>query len=206
MAARMATATSTASTKLRLPGLWCLALSLISLLALATSAFATEPLKPVLPPQNAIAVGGVGELRDDVYSADLKWSVELAPYNCLSFYTDMSYRFVSYEWQTMLHDQIHELVNLRVNGLNESYVGMKFFPLDSGGLFLFGNPYALIGSLLTIPVMLYAFGFFEKERSYGEKLGAVAMAMTAFVLSLFLLDFIFRLMQDFTYVQTYQVR
>ncbi len=83
---------------------------------------------------------------------------------------------------------------------------MKVFPLDSGGLFLFGNPYALIGSLLAIPVMLYAFGFFEKERSYGEKLGAVAMAMTAFALSLFLLDFIFRLMQDFTYVQTYQVR
>ena len=82
---------------------------------------------------------------------------------------------------------------------------MKFFPLDSG-LFLFGSPYALIGSLLTIPVMLYAFGFFEKERSFGEKLGAAAMALTAFVLSLFLLDFIFRLMQDFTYVQTYQVR
>ena len=106
----------------------------ISLLVWAAPAFATEPLKPVLPPQSAIAVGGVGELRDDVYSADLKWSVEVAPCNCLSFYTDMSYRFVSYEWQVMLHDQIHEMVNLQVNGLNESYVGMKFFPLDFFGL------------------------------------------------------------------------
>ena len=127
MVARMGTATSTVSTRfIRVRGVLRLALVL---LALSVSAFATEPLKPVLPPLNAIMVGGVGELRDDVYSADLKWSVELAPCNCLSFYTDMSYRFVSYEWQTMLHDQIHEMVNLQVNGLNESFVGMKFFPI-----------------------------------------------------------------------------
>ena len=75
MAIRMVTATSTASTKLRSPGIMCLALTL---LALVVPAFATEPLKPVLPPENAIVVGGVGELRDDVYSADLKWSVEVA--------------------------------------------------------------------------------------------------------------------------------
>ena len=104
------------------------------LVAFAVPALATEPLKPVLPPQNAIAIGGVGELRDDVYSADLKWSVELAPCNGLSFYTDMSYRFISYEWQVMLHDQIHEMVNLQVNGLNESFVGMKFFPIPYFGL------------------------------------------------------------------------
>ena len=108
----MVTATNTASTRARF---CCLILLLVAV------AFATESLKPTLPPENSIALAGVGELRDDVYSADLKWSVEVAPCNCLSFYADMSYRFVSYEWQAMLHDQIHEMVNLQVNGLNESF-------------------------------------------------------------------------------------
>lgn len=137
MAARMDTATSTESTSLfvalRAAGI-NLRLVPFFIVTFIVSVFATEPLKPVLPPQNAIALSGVGELRDDVYSADLKWSVEVAPCNCLSFYTDMSYRFISYEWQTMLHDQIHEMVNLQVNGLNESFVGMKFFPIQYFGL------------------------------------------------------------------------
>lgn len=99
-----------------------------------TSAFATEPLRPVLPPQTGITVSGLGELRDDVYSADLGWNVELAPCKCFSVYTDMSYRFVSYYWDTMWHDQRHEAMNMQVNGLNESFVGAKFFPLDYLGL------------------------------------------------------------------------
>ena len=90
----MGTVISTASTKHLLPGLWGRAFLL--LVILSVSVFATEPLKPILPPQNAIALGGVGELRDDVYSADLKWSVEVAPCNCLSFYTDMSYRMAGH--------------------------------------------------------------------------------------------------------------
>ena len=125
MATRMVTATNTASTKVRF---CCLILSLVA------AAFATEPLKPVLPPENSIALAGVGELRDDVYSADLKWSAEVAPCNCLSFYTDMSYRFFSREWQITYHGHLHQKVDLKVNGLNESFVGMKFFPIRYFGL------------------------------------------------------------------------
>ena len=102
--------------------------------ALIWQAGATEVLRPVLPPRNAIEVGAFGELRDDVYSADLGWSVEVAPCSCFSFYADMSYRFVSYQWETMWHDQLHEYVNLQVNGLNESYVGAKYFPFDFFGV------------------------------------------------------------------------
>ena len=97
---------------------------------------ATEVLRPVLPPRNAIEVGGTAELRDDVYSFDAGWSVEVAPCSCFSFYADMSYRFVSYQWETMWHDQLHEYVNLQVNGLNESYVGAKYFPVDFFGVAL----------------------------------------------------------------------
>lgn len=95
---------------------------------------ATEPLRPLYAPQTSIKFGAVAELRDDVYSADLGWSVELAFCKCLSIYTDMSYRLVSIEFDTMLHDQIHEMVNLQVNGLNESFVGAKIMPIDNAGV------------------------------------------------------------------------
>ena len=109
-------------------------LSILFLFALFAAANATEPLRPVLPPRTAIGLGGIGELRDDVYSADLGWSVEVATCECFSLYTDLSYRFVSYQWETMWHDQLHEYVNLQVNGLNESFVGAKFFPVDFAGV------------------------------------------------------------------------
>lgn len=104
------------------------------LLILAGFSFGTEPLKPLLPPENSIGLAGVAELRDDVYSADLKWSAEVAPCDCFGVYVDMSYRFVSYEFDTKLHNQIHEMLNLQVNGLNESFVGMKFFPIPYFGV------------------------------------------------------------------------
>lgn len=106
----------------------------VATLALWSAAFCTEPLKPLLPPENTLYMAGVAELRDDVYSADLKWSAELAPCNCFSVYTDMSYRFISYQYELTFHDQLHEYVNLQVNGLNESFVGMKFFPFPFFGI------------------------------------------------------------------------
>ena len=96
---------------------------------LAASAFATEPLRPALPPQTTVGVGAIAELRDDVYSGDIGWNVEIATCDCFSLYTDLSYRLVSYEWDTMWHGQRHEAVNLQVNGMNESFVGVKFFPM-----------------------------------------------------------------------------
>lgn len=107
-------------------------LTVVALMAL--SVFATEALKPVAPPQSYIAVGGVAELRDDVYSGDLGWTIEVAPCNCFSVYTDMSYRFLSYEWDTGWSDENHDPVNLHVNGLNESFVGMKIFPIQYFGV------------------------------------------------------------------------
>lgn len=104
------------------------------ILLLCAFCFATEPLKPVYGPQTSVALGALAELRDDVYSADIYWGIELAPCKCFSIYTDMSYRLVSIEFDTMLHDQIHEALNLQVNGLNESFLGAKFFPLDYAGV------------------------------------------------------------------------
>lgn len=97
-------------------------------------ALARESISVVRGPESFVSIGGMAELRDDVYSADLNVSGEYAPCNCFSVYGDFSYRFVSYEFDTMLHDQIHELVNLRVNGFNESYVGMKFMPYSFLGV------------------------------------------------------------------------
>lgn len=96
--------------------------------------FATEPLRPSMPPRTMLGISGLAELRDDVYSADLRWSVEVAPCNCFSVYSDMSYRFLSYQYDFMWHDQLHEMVDLHVNGLNESFVGMKIFPLEYFGV------------------------------------------------------------------------
>ena len=125
---------------------------------------ATEVLRPVLPPRNAIEVGGTAELRDDVYSFDAGWSVEVAPCSCFSFYADMSYRFVSYQWETMWHDQLHEYVNLQVNGLNESYVGAKYFPVDFFGVALNwldqpgeGSRVNRFNKLGVEPMLLYRF-------------------------------------------------
>ena len=109
-------------------------LSILFLFALFVTANATEPLRPVLPPRTAVDLGALGELRDDVYSADLGWMVEVAPCECFSLYTDLSYRFVSYQSETMMHDQLHESLNLHVNGFNESFIGAKFFPVEYAGV------------------------------------------------------------------------
>lgn len=94
----------------------------------AVSCFAREPIGIVRAPQSSVLLGGVAELLDDVYSADIDVAGEFAPCNCFSVYGFFSYRFLSYEFDATLHDQRHELLDLQVNGLNESYLGAKFLP------------------------------------------------------------------------------
>jgi hypothetical protein len=110
-------------------------LKVVSLLALsAVSAFARETVSPVRAPESYALFGGLAELRDDVYSADLNVAGEFAPCHCFSVYGDFSYRLLSYEYDVMLHDQRHEALNLHVNGLNESYLGVKLMPFSFAGV------------------------------------------------------------------------
>lgn len=98
------------------------------------SLFARETVLPVHSTERFVQFGGIAELHDDVYSADLNLTGEFALCKCLSIYADFAYRLVSYEWNTMLHDQVHEMVNLQVNGLNESYLGVKMMPYSFAGI------------------------------------------------------------------------
>ena len=100
----------------------------------SVAAFARETVSPVRAPESFVLLGALAELRDDVYSGDINVAGEYAPCNCFSIYGDFAYRLVSYEWNTMAHDQIHEMVNLQVDGLNESYLGMKLVPLPFAGV------------------------------------------------------------------------
>ena len=107
---------------------------LLILALMPFSSLARETISPVRAPESFVLLGGLAELRDDVYSADMNVAGEFAPCNCFSIYGDFAYRFVSYEWDGMLHDQIHEKINLQVNGLNESYLGMKLMPFPFFGV------------------------------------------------------------------------
>ncbi|MDY6386240.1 MAG: hypothetical protein SPL21_02060 [Fibrobacter sp.] len=110
-------------------------MKVVLLLGLASIAtFARETVSPVRAPESFVLLGALAELRDDVYSGDINVAGEYAPCNCFSIYGDFAYRLVSYEWNTMAHDQIHEMVNLQVNGLNESYLGMKLVPFPFAGV------------------------------------------------------------------------
>lgn len=104
------------------------------LLFFPLSLFARETVSPVRAPESFVLLGALAELRDDVYSGDINVAGEFAPCNCFSVYGDFAYRLVSYEWNTMAHDQIHEMVNLQVNGLNESYLGAKMMPFPFAGV------------------------------------------------------------------------
>lgn len=107
---------------------------LIALLFLMVPLSARESVLPIRIPESSVTVGLLGELHDDIYSADINMSGEYAPCNCFSVYGDFAYRLVSYEWDTELHDQRHEALNLHVNGLNESYLGMKMMPFPFFGV------------------------------------------------------------------------
>ncbi|MCQ2107264.1 MAG: hypothetical protein MJZ05_00700 [Fibrobacter sp.] len=103
-------------------------------LVLGTVAFGRESISVIRPASSYVQLNMLAELRDDVYSADAGIAGEFAPCNCFAVYGDLSYRLVSYEWDTELHDQIHEMVNLQVNGFNEFYVGAKIFPVPYFGI------------------------------------------------------------------------
>ncbi|MBR6124617.1 hypothetical protein IKQ19_13655, partial [Candidatus Saccharibacteria bacterium] len=90
---------------------------LLSFLLCVASLFARETVSPVRAPESYALFGGLAELRDDVYSADLNVAGEYAPCTCFGVYGDFSYRLLSYEYDLMFHDQRHEALNLRVNGL-----------------------------------------------------------------------------------------
>ncbi len=106
----------------------------ILVLSLPVTAVARETVLPVRAPESSALLGALGELRDDVYGVDLNLAGEYAPCRCFSVYGDFAYRLVSYEWNTMLHDQIHETMDLKVNGLNESYLGAKMMPFPFAGV------------------------------------------------------------------------
>lgn len=103
--------------------------TLIALVALQTVS-ATEVLHPLLPPKTWASTEGSVELDDDVYSADLTLSGEFA-YPLLggmaSLYVDVSFRFLSYSYEYAIDGYIHNYCNLHVNGINETYIGAKYW-------------------------------------------------------------------------------
>lgn len=94
---------------------------------------ATETVTPVHLPENSVRAGFIVELRNDVYSGDGHLLSELSPLKNFSVFSDISYRFLSYEWEALWLDQLHQPVNLRVNGLNETYLGIQFFATENFG-------------------------------------------------------------------------
>lgn len=107
----------------------------IAVILLALSmVHSAEMLRPVYSPENSVLVGAGAVLDDDVYSLDVVASGEWAFCECFSVYGDVSYRTLSYEFDTMWHDQIHEKVNLHVNGFNSALFGFKYFPISYAGI------------------------------------------------------------------------
>ena len=166
---------------------------LACILALALLGHARETVSPVRGPESYALFGGIAELRDDVYSADVNLAGEEAPCHCFSVYGDFSYRLVSYQWETTFHDQTHEALNLDVNGLNESYLGMKLMPYSFFGVDVnwrlppregsrvnrfhrFGvSPFGLyqFSKNMTLGAAVEYFTFLEKQNfQHGDELGA----------------------------------
>lgn len=85
-------------------------------------------------PSTSVLLGGLGSLRNDVYSVDMKLLGEIAPVKYVSVYGDFSYRFFSYLFDMTFHKARHSPVNMDVNGFNESYIGLKIFPLQYLGI------------------------------------------------------------------------
>lgn len=96
--------------------------------------WATEVLRPVQEPQSILAAETAFELYDDVYSLDEIIFLEYSPFAPISFYTDASFRFLSYSYEFSKSGYIHNYCNLHVNGFNETYLGMKAFFFERFGL------------------------------------------------------------------------
>ncbi len=163
------------------------------ILASAAIACALEPVAPVTPPHSAVSLGAVASLYDDVYSGDVNLSGEAALNPRLSVWGATSYRFISYQYELMMHDQLHEYVNLRVSGLNATHIGFKYFPLEFFG---FGSSWRFrshggdikehydrlgaslmglypVSPKLRLGAALDAFTYFERlEYQPGKELGA----------------------------------
>jgi hypothetical protein len=96
--------------------------------------WATEILHPVQPPKTTASTAAIFELSDDVYSTDAVLSLEVAPVEWISLYTDASFRFMSYSYEMSFKGYEHNYCNLHINGFNETYLGAKAFFLDRFGL------------------------------------------------------------------------
>lgn len=107
---------------------------LFAALLLVSMAMATEILHPVKAPSSEFAFRGVFELDDDVYSGDLNVSTEIAASEWFSFYSDFSFRLLSYSYEYTSKGYLHNYANLHVHGLNETYLGLKLLPLFALGL------------------------------------------------------------------------
>lgn len=89
------------------------------------ASYATENLHPVTPPTGTIAVQGIVELDEDVYSGDMNVYIEFIKPPRFSIYVDGAFRFLSYSYEYSTEGYIHNYCNLHVNGFNETYVGAK---------------------------------------------------------------------------------
>ena len=96
--------------------------------------WATETLHPVQPPTTSLSTAGAFEIIDDIYSVDATASLEVAPIEWFSLYTDASFRFMSYSYEMSTKGYEHNYCNLHVNGFNETYLGAKALILNNFGL------------------------------------------------------------------------
>lgn len=135
------------------------------------SANAAEFLRPVSLPQNEIRLGAIADLQDDIYSADGHLFAELALRNRVGIFLDGSYRFVSCEFNTKLHQQIHEIMFRDVNGLNSSLIGLEIFPfIHYGFAFAYTIPATNGETQERFPQMLFdlqAVFPFSRRMSFG---------------------------------------
>lgn len=148
------------------------------ILFFAVHGSARESVFPVQIPSNNIVLGGIAEMLDDVYSIDMNVYGEYAPCECFSFYGSLSYRFLSEEFDWKLSGQNHEVVDLQVNGFNETYLGMKLMPYPFFGVDVSwrlppgeGSQVNRFHRLGISPMGVYAF-------SRGLTLGAAAEYLT----------------------------
>lgn len=92
------------------------------------SAIALDLVQPIRYPHKEVSLSILATLNDDVYSGDANITGEFAFNSRFSIWGATSYRFISYQYDVTLHDQIHEYLNLQESGLNASYLGFKYFP------------------------------------------------------------------------------
>lgn len=96
--------------------------------------WATEVLHPVQAPASFLSTETSMEIYDDVYGVDENVSLEYAPWDFISIYTDASFRFLGYSYEISTKGYIHNYCNLHQHGFNETYLGLKTFFLDLFGV------------------------------------------------------------------------